>query len=115
MNVGATGESIAARYLQRKGHRIIGTNYRCRIGEIDIVSIEAGVVVFCEVKARRSMTKGQPFESITLAKQAKLRRLAEHFLLTKMGKLVTCRFDVVSLSWDADGVPNVCHLEDAFR
>lgn len=114
MTLGAQGERAAAAYLQRKGHCIITTNYRCRVGEIDIVSVDRDVVVFSEVKTRRTRTKGQPFESVTHRKQVTLRRVAEHFLLCRYGQLRTCRFDVVSLQVRPGKDMDVLHIENAF-
>jgi len=114
MSLGATGEGVAAQHLQRKGHRIVETNYRCRIGEIDIVTMDGDVLVFCEVKTRRSDSMGQPFESVHLRKQATLRRLAEHFMLCRYGTLRTCRFDVMSLRCDEAGGCRIRHIENAF-
>jgi len=115
MDLGSTGEAVAARFLRDKGHRILLTNYRCRIGEIDIVSTDGAVIVFCEVKTRASDAKGQPFESVTRRKQQTLRRCAEHFLLAEYHELRTCRFDVVSIKWPPHGPPTITHLENAFQ
>ncbi len=114
LKIGEAGERLAAAHLRRKGHRIIAANYRCRIGEIDIVSECDGIIVFCEVKTRRSDSRGAPFESVTIRKQAKLRRLAEYFLLREFGRMKTCRFDVVSLWIDDAGRPDILHIENAF-
>lgn len=114
MDLGSTGEAIAARFLLDKGHEIISMNYRCRIGEIDIISADRGVVVFCEVKTRASDAKGQPFESVTRKKQQTLRRCAEHFLLARYHELRTCRFDVISIRWTSQGRPDITHLQNAF-
>ncbi len=113
MDVGMAGESLAVRYLRRKGHRILVTNYRCRIGELDIVSKDHGVVVFCEVKTRTGTSRGEGFESVTARKQAKIKRLAEYFLVEQYGQLLTCRFDVISLEWKGNE-PRLLHLENAF-
>lgn len=114
MDLGPTGEAVAARFLRDKGHEILTLNYRCRTGEIDIVSADAGVVVFCEVKTRASEAKGQPFESVTPKKQRTVRRCAEHFLLAEYHELRTCRFDVVSIRWAPHGPPHITHLENVF-
>lgn len=114
MDLGPAGERVAAHHLETKGHRVIARNYRCRVGEIDIVSVDGDVIVFCEVKARRTNSRGAPFESVTRRKQSTLRRLAEHFLLTTFGEMRTCRFDVVSLKYGGTGEPEVLHIENAF-
>ncbi|RJQ54289.1 MAG: YraN family protein [Actinobacteria bacterium] len=113
MDVGAAGEQLAAAYLRRKGHHILATNYRCRMGELDIVSQDGGVLVFCEVKTRRGRSKGEGFESVTPRKQRRIRRLAEWFMISEYGEMRTCRFDVISLGWEG-GRPRLLHLENAF-
>lgn len=114
MDLGKVGEQVAARYLKHKGHTILAMNYRRRIGEIDIVSCDGEVIVFCEVKTRRTDSKGKPFESVTLHKQAKIKQLAQLFMLAEFGELRTCRFDVCSLRRNGRGEIDVLHLENAF-
>ncbi len=111
--LGSEGELLARAHLRDKGHTILTSNYRGRIGELDIVSLDRGVVVFTEVKARRGQSRGEGFESVTKTKQAKLRRLAELYMLDEFHTLKTCRFDVVSISWET-GRPEIKHLENAF-
>ena len=53
MNLGAAGEKAAAKYLRRRGYRIVARNYRCRGGEIDLIALDADTIVFVEVKTRR--------------------------------------------------------------
>lgn len=114
MSLGTSGEAVAVRYLLRKGHQIVDTNYRCRIGEIDIVSCDGSILVFSEVKTRQSVRMGQPFESVTIRKQHTLRRLAEHFMLSRYGSLHTCRFDVISIRRHDSGTLDILHIENAF-
>lgn len=74
--LGTAGESLAVDYLRREGFTIIERNWRCPTGEIDIVAREDGVTVFVEVKTRSSLAAGHPFEALSRAKLARLRRLA---------------------------------------
>lgn len=73
--LGRRGEELAARYLQGQGYRVLDRNWRCRIGEIDLVIERAGALAVVEVKTRSSIAFGHPFEAITPAKAARLRRL----------------------------------------
>lgn len=77
-SLGATGEAIAARYLESRGFRIIDRNWRCAHGELDIVAYEASerALVFVEVKTKSGMGFGAPLEAITQAKARKLYQLA---------------------------------------
>lgn len=96
--IGAHGErSVADRYRAR-GYRVIATNWRCRIGELDLVAERRGVLVFCEVKSRRGDAFGVGFEAVTWRKQAKLRSVAEAFLRATGSQPHAVRFDVASVA-----------------
>ncbi|NLG86523.1 MAG: YraN family protein [Firmicutes bacterium] len=95
--VGALGEDFAVSFLKRCGYRIIERNFRCRLGEIDIIAQEGNCLVFIEVKTRRSLRFGYPQEAVTLTKQAKLRRVAAYYL-QRYKKRVPCRFDVLAVN-----------------
>jgi putative endonuclease len=75
-DLGRHGEELAARYLTARGYRILARNWRCAHGEIDIVAERSGDVAVVEVKTRSSTMYGHPFDAITPAKAARLRRLA---------------------------------------
>ena len=74
--LGRRGEQLATAYLTKQGYRILARNWRCVHGEIDIVAERLGVVAVVEVKTRSSTAYGHPFDAITAAKAARLRRLA---------------------------------------
>ncbi|MEF9941266.1 MAG: YraN family protein, partial [Lachnospiraceae bacterium] len=67
--VGQTYEQAVGEYLSRYGYEIIRYNYRCPIGEIDIIAKEGKVLVFCEVKYRKTNQMGDPLEAVTRKKQ----------------------------------------------
>lgn len=75
-DLGRQGEEYAAQYLIAAGYRILARNWRCPQGEIDLVTSHGDEIVFVEVKTRSSVRFGHPFEAITVAKLARLRRLA---------------------------------------
>ena len=78
---GTFGEDQAARWYEARGYVVLDRNWRAgRTGEIDLVLGAAGLVVFCEVKARSSDAFGGPFEAVTTAKQARIRRVAAAWL-----------------------------------
>jgi putative endonuclease len=112
--LGAGGESIAARHLENRGFRIVEANVRCRLGEIDLVALHRGVVVFVEVKSNRGRRYGPPEEMVTPAKQRRLTRLALWYLQSRgwLGKRT--RFDVVAVDWDRAGERRLRHFRDAF-
>jgi putative endonuclease len=91
---GAPAESLAAAFLEREGLSILERNYRCRVGEIDLVARSGPVLVFVEVRARRSEDFGGAAGSITGAKRRRLVAAARHYLASHRGER-QCRFDVV--------------------
>ena len=113
--LGARGETVAARYLRRCGHRIINRNYRCALGEIDLITTDGDTIVFVEVKTRSDDTHADPQESIGAAKRSRLERAAKHFLTSHRTGDFSCRFDVVSIVWRPGESPKIDHLPDAFE
>lgn len=91
---GGPDESLAAAFLERKGLKVLERNYRCRFGEIDIVAADGAVLVFIEVRARRSDAFGGAAGSITAAKRRRLVAAARHYLAAHRSDRA-CRFDVV--------------------
>ena len=95
--LGAQGEELACRELRRRGYAILARCYRTRHGEIDIVAMDAGVLVFVEVKARSHQRFGGPLAAVTRLKQRKLTRMALDYLARSRTAGVPCRFDVVAV------------------
>lgn len=94
---GAQWETEAADYLSRKGYRILARNFRSRSGEIDLVLQVNEVLVFVEVKARRSQRYGRPAEAVTPAKLRNIHQTAQ-FYMTRYGKHhMEARIDVVEV------------------
>lgn len=101
MNQRATGayyEKEIAEYLKEQGYEIVAMNYRCRMGEIDIIAKDGEYLVFVEVKYRRSDERGNPGEAVNLKKQRVISKVASYYLMKEYGSLeVLCRFDVASV------------------
>lgn len=95
--IGRSAEIAAAAELGRRGYRIVASNYRCRIGEIDLIAEESGSLVFVEVRCKRTDAFGSPAESITAAKRARIAASAQCYLDERGLKDVDCRFDVVEV------------------
>src|SRR5438067_12692073 len=98
--LGAAGEDAALRLYRDLGYVPIARNWRCPLGEIDLVLERGGLLVFCEVKTRRGSAFGGGYEAVTWRKQRKLRQLAEVFLLTRGLDPARTRFDVASVAMD---------------
>lgn len=120
--LGRIGEAMAVRHLEARGLVVVARNWRPHThdvrGELDIVAVEAGVLVACEVKARRGTAAGHPLEALTGDKIARLRRLAGAFLAETTDAAVRgarpagVRVDAVAVSWpDGGGRAAIDHVE----
>lgn len=94
---GKKGEVLAADFLQKQGYTIIQLNYRCNIGEIDIVAKDGETLVFVEVKARSGYRFGNPKEAISYAKRKRISKIAMFYLKKTGNTRVKARFDVVAI------------------
>lgn len=108
--VGAHGEELAARHLEQLGWTIVARNWRCPVGEIDIVATDPqGVLAVVEVRTRRTRLRGSGAESITPVKLARLRRLCGAWLQEHPHR-GEVRLDVVSILLPLQGRPTIDHL-----
>src|SRR5918993_846191 len=112
--LGQEAEEAAARFLERAGLRVMERNVRFAHGEIDLVCRDDGVVVFVEVKCRHARWGDPPAEAVSWHKQRRLTRLAQHYLKWRRLHQVRCRFDVVAVTIEDNGVRRVRHLKAAF-
>jgi putative endonuclease len=107
---GTRAEDLCADLLRRAGLRIVARNWRCRLGEIDLVAEEGATLVFAEVRLRRDQAHGGAAESITAAKRARLVAAARLYLAGRGER--SCRFDVLLL--DALSPARIRWIRDAF-
>lgn len=107
--LGTKGETIAAKFLQNKGYKILKKNFASKLGEIDIIAKQDETIVFVEVKTRSSKLFGLPCEAVTPRKQGKIRQVALGFLKQTKNMETPCRFDVIEIIGD-----DVRHIENAF-
>jgi putative endonuclease len=108
--VGKYGEDLAARHFVAAGFTVLARNWRCPVGEIDIVARDGDVLVIAEVKTRRSTAYGTPVEAITRHKLDKLRELALMWLREHPSGGVQVRFDVVGVLLPKSGPAQLEHL-----
>jgi putative endonuclease len=94
---GRLGEELAARHLIGQGLVVLDRNWRCDVGEVDIVAQDGDDLVICEVKTRRSRRFGSPLEAITPEKAARLRRLAARWVQTHDVRPAHIRIDLVGI------------------
>jgi putative endonuclease len=112
--IGVHGEDLACAELERQGLQVLERNWRCRLGEIDIVAAEVGerglTLVFCEVKCRSGLGFGHPLEAITFAKMRTLRQLAALWMREHHLKAATIRLDVIGVVLVPGNEPSVTHV-----
>lgn len=116
--IGNLGEKIALEYLKKSGYSILNRNYRCPLGEIDIITTFKNDLIFVEVKTRTSTKFGYPREAVNYYKQSKIIKVAEYFILynNKIFFNKTPRFDVVEIIIDplTFNLNKLNHIKNAF-
>lgn len=109
-NIGQEQETLVAEYLKSQGYKILKRNFRCPLGEIDLIAFHEGYLVFVEVKYRRTLRDGYPEEAVTISKQKKIGKTALWYLSSNNINMdAPCRFDVVAVMPDEIRV-----IQDAF-
>jgi putative endonuclease len=112
--IGIRGEDLACAELERQGMQVLERNWRCGLGEIDIIAAEAGppglTLVFCEVKCRSGLGFGHPLEAITYAKMRTLRQLAALWMREHRRKASSIRLDAIGVVLVPGQEPSVTHV-----
>jgi len=112
IQLGKDGESKAKSWLEEKGFRLIAENYRCPLGEIDLICQDKDFFVFIEVKTRKSLNFGDGAESVDFRKQARIQKAAQYFMKSKKLHDRPFRFDVISILLGKSETIN--HIVSAF-
>lgn len=112
--IGRSAEIAAAAELGRMGYRILASNYRCSVGEIDFVAREGNQLVFVEVRCKRTDAFGSPAESVTPAKQSRIASAAQCYLDEHGLADVECRFDVVEVGLRDGRLAVTAVIQNAF-
>jgi len=107
---GERGEALAVAALTGRGYRIVERNFRCRLGELDVVAFDGGTLVFVEVRSRRDARFGGGLAAVPVRKLRQVARVAAVYLAARRPRFETCRFDVVAVTGDRVEV-----VRDAFR
>lgn len=107
---GQRGEERAVEHLLDRGYSVVERNFRCRLGEIDIIARDGDALVFVEVRTRTDGRRGTALETVTPAKQRRIARVAEVYLSMRRQHAAACRFDVVGITGE-----QVELVRDAFR
>ncbi|MEX2054669.1 MAG: YraN family protein [Candidatus Andersenbacteria bacterium] len=112
-DAGSRGETLAREYLEKKGYRFLTQNWRCKLGEIDLLMQDGDDRVLVEVRLRAPTTYGAGFETVSYQKQKKLIRAAK-FYQQKESYWGNLRFDVVSITEQRGQPPHIEHITAAF-
>jgi putative endonuclease len=112
--VGQEWERLAEKKLKAAGYRVLERNFRTRVGELDFVAEQEGVLCFIEVKGRRGAGFGAPEEAVTGEKQRRIFRAAQAYLQRRRKANVPCRFDVVAIL-EEESRTDIRILPDAFQ
>lgn len=109
--MGAQYEELAVSYLEKEGYQILEQNFRCRMGEIDLIAKDGNYLVFIEVKYRSDTRKGNALEAVNVRKQRVISKVAAYYMMLHQSEDSTpCRFDVVGITGEAVEV-----IKDAFE
>ena len=114
ISLGRWGEQQAAAFLKKKRYKILQMNYRCSLGEIDIVAREKKVIVFVEVKTRTRVDFAKPVEAITPHKIRQVCKVAQCYLLQSGLRDIDCRMDVVLVEPRSGGGADIELIKNAF-
>lgn len=113
---GNLGEEIAENFLIESGYTILDKNFRCKIGEIDIIAREGNYICFIEVKTRYGDLFGSPCEAVTYSKQQKINKVAQFYIMKKKLFKFFFRFDVIEVILNKnDDNYSIKFIKDAFQ
>lgn len=121
-DLGRRGEKLAARFLKRRGLKILARNYSCPAGEADLIGLDASTrreigaetIAIVEVKTRSSDLYADPESSVNWAKRRRLRKIADYYLATRHAENLNVRFDIVSLIVTEGQEPQIKYIPNAF-
>ena len=110
---GQQGETLAAAHLQQRGYDIVGVNWRCTRGEIDIIAKSGEMLVFVEVRTRHADSSAAAFESINVRKQNRMQNAVHLYLAEHNLEDAAWRIDVIAVALPRNGKPMIEQVEDA--
>jgi putative endonuclease len=112
--LGQRGENMAARFLRNQGYKIIIRNFRCEVGEVDIIARNGQTLVFVEVKTR-AYDDPTPEDQVNQTKRHQITKAARFYLSRYGSPQPPSRFDVVAIIWPTGREPQIRHTLDAFE
>ena len=114
IKLGEKGEAEACKYLKKKRYKILEKDFKCKLGEIDIIAKDGAILCFIEVKCRSSHSFGHPEEAITWEKKKRIKKAAEYYMLLHKITNVNCRYDVVAILETKEGKRKINLIKNAF-
>lgn len=115
ISTGKAGEEAAVLHIQKKGMKVLERNFRCRLGELDIIARDGRYIVFVEVRTVKSLFFGTPQESVGAKKKRKLRLLAQYYIKLRNLGDVPVRIDVIAVTGaPGGGIMKIEHIPNAF-
>lgn len=115
MTLGERGEMAAWYFLTAQGYELVEKNFRCRLGEIDVIAKRGTTLAFIEIKTRRHDHLGAPEEAVDSRKQKKIAAVAQYYLKDRGLTETRASFDVVAVSWKDEGGHDFKLIQDAFE
>lgn len=115
VTLGRRGEMVGWSFLQQQGYKLLDKNYRCPVGEVDVICEKKGKLVFVEIKTRAQPRFGTPQEGVSLQKQRRMIQLAQWYLTqNRQLRFTAVSFAVLAITWPRGGEPTLRLIEDAF-
>jgi len=106
---------MACGFLKENGYEILEKNYKCKLGEIDVIARRQGRLAFIEIKTRTTAEFGTPQEAVNLPKQEKIFKVAQWYMKEKKLAKTPISFDVVAILWKEGQAPEIRLITDAFE
>lgn len=115
LSFGERGEILGWHFLVSQGYELLEKNYRCTLGEIDVVARRGKVLAFIEIKTRQTHRSGTPAEAVDIRKQKKIIQVAKFYLKEHNADNQPLAFDVLAITWRAGQKPEFNLIQDAFE
>ena len=113
--LGERGEIAACGFLKENGYEFLEKNYKCKLGEMDVIALRKGRLAFIEIKTRTNTRFGMPQEAVDLKKQEKIFKVAQWYMKEKKLPRIPVAFDVVAIFWKEGQAPEARLFADAFE
>ncbi|PID58525.1 YraN family protein [candidate division KSB3 bacterium] len=115
VKIGKKGEQLAYEYILRQGYTVLERNFRCKLGEIDLIAGDRNMVVFLEVRTKSSTACGPAYNSVTPRKQQHVKRTALFYIAQRNLVNTQFRFDVIGITLNlSNGTHTLDHIQNAF-